>query len=513
MVLSLVTAGCDRRRACRRSGHSAARQPLGQHSAAKLRLAHVDRRHAQPGGRRRHGPVRGGLRRPAARPAGLHGGQRRPRRPRPPTRFSTSPRNSTGTPRAAPTPAATPASRSRSRAATPITYGGSIWAGGLTSVLEADYYWMYDDGYSGSSTTNSACSLSDPLRMLGSPRTSFCTGSPTARAALRSCQWARLPPPRTRPRLHRGHLRQLVLATDGHHRQLEPARQQAVQSGSVTVGHLTRPPTAPATGRPRPTARWRALRIGPELRLAERSDQLAHRGHGPDARRQGLLAGRLPTAASSASATPASTGRPVRSTSTSPSSASAPTPNGKGYWMVASDGGIFSFGNAQFYGSMGGKPLNQPIVGLAADPTTGGYWEVASDGGVSSYHAPFYGSTGSIHLNKPIVGMEASPSGQGYRFVASDGGIFTYGQAPFEGSTGSSAAWPHRWWAWPPTTPPTATGWRRPTAASSPSAAPPTSAGSSAHRADGRGGPAPRRPLPFLGDPAPGWYKRCLSKS
>ncbi len=29
------------------------------------------------------------------------------------------------------------------------------------------------------------------------------------------------------------------------------------------------------------------------------------------------------------------------------------------YWLVASDGGIFSFGGTKFYGSMGGKPLNQ----------------------------------------------------------------------------------------------------------------------------------------------------------
>jgi len=32
---------------------------------------------------------------------------------------------------------------------------------------------------------------------------------------------------------------------------------------------------------------------------------------------------------------------------------------------VASDGGIFSFGDASFYGSMGGKPLSKPIVGIA----------------------------------------------------------------------------------------------------------------------------------------------------
>ena len=36
-----------------------------------------------------------------------------------------------------------------------------------------------------------------------------------------------------------------------------------------------------------------------------------------------------------------------------------------GYWQVASDGGIFTFGAAQFYGSMGGKALTAPIVGMA----------------------------------------------------------------------------------------------------------------------------------------------------
>ena len=91
-----------------------------------------------------------------------------------------------------------------------------------------------------------------------------------------------------------------------------------------------------------------------------------------------------------------------------------------------------------FSGSMGGKPLNQPIVGMADDPATGGYWEVASDGGIFSFDAPFFGSTGGIHLNKPIVGMEALANGQGYRFVASDGGVFSFGQAAFDGSTGAS---------------------------------------------------------------------------
>ncbi|HEX3842038.1 MAG TPA: fibronectin type III domain-containing protein [Acidimicrobiales bacterium] len=38
---------------------------------------------------------------------------------------------------------------------------------------------------------------------------------------------------------------------------------------------------------------------------------------------------------------------------------------GKGYWLVASDGGIFSFGDAVFFGSTGGIHLNQPIVGMS----------------------------------------------------------------------------------------------------------------------------------------------------
>jgi hypothetical protein len=40
------------------------------------------------------------------------------------------------------------------------------------------------------------------------------------------------------------------------------------------------------------------------------------------------------------------------------------TPDGHGYWEVASDGGLFGFGDANFYSSMGGKPLDAPIVGM-----------------------------------------------------------------------------------------------------------------------------------------------------
>ena len=115
----------------------------------------------------------------------------------------------------------------------------------------------------------------------------------------------------------------------------------------------------------------------------------------------------------------------------------ARTQAGDGYWLVASDGGIFTFGNAAFAGSMGGRPLNSPIVGMAVDEATDGYWMVASDGGIFAFgNAPFLGSKGGQPLNAPIVGMAATNDGGGYWLVASDGGIFTFGNATFEGSMG-----------------------------------------------------------------------------
>ena len=114
--------------------------------------------------------------------------------------------------------------------------------------------------------------------------------------------------------------------------------------------------------------------------------------------------------------------------------------NGTGYWLLAQDGGIFSYGTAQFHGSTGAMHLNQPVVGIAATPNGHGYWLVASDGGIFTFgNARFHGSTGAMHLNSPIVGMASTPNGRGYWLVAADGGIFSFGDARFHGSTGALA--------------------------------------------------------------------------
>jgi hypothetical protein len=82
--------------------------------------------------------------------------------------------------------------------------------------------------------------------------------------------------------------------------------------------------------------------------------------------------------------------------------------------------------------------LNEPIVGMAPTPDDNGYWLVAADGGIFAFgDAQFHGSAGSLHLAQPITGMATMPTGNGYWFTATDGGLFNYGDAPFYGAANS----------------------------------------------------------------------------
>jgi hypothetical protein len=106
-----------------------------------------------------------------------------------------------------------------------------------------------------------------------------------------------------------------------------------------------------------------------------------------------------------------------------------------GYWFVATDGGIFAFGDAPFYGSTGSLKLNRPVYGMTATPGGGGYWMVADDGGIFAFgDAKFYGSTGGAKLPHPIIGMATTPAGGGYWLAGSGGEVYAFGNAPDLGS-------------------------------------------------------------------------------
>ena len=238
-------------------------------------------------------------------------------------------------------------------------------------------------------------------------------------------------------------------------------------------------------------------------------------GMAADGERQAATGTWPRTAASSPSATPASTARWVASHSTGRWWAWPPPPDGAGYWEVASDGGLFAFGDAGFHGSMGGMPLNQPVVGMAVDAGR----RRLLGGGVRRRHLrlrrrPVLRLDRCLHLNQPVVGMAATPDGgatgwwpptaasspsatpsstarwaamhlnqpivawrpTGAGLLARPpptAGVFSFGSAPFYGSTGNlTARAPVVGMASAAVA--TATGWWRPTAGCSPSERPAT---------------------------------------
>jgi hypothetical protein len=112
----------------------------------------------------------------------------------------------------------------------------------------------------------------------------------------------------------------------------------------------------------------------------------------------------------------------------------AATPDGLGYWEAAADGGVFAFGDATYLGGLAGRRLSAPVVGMASTTDGRGYWLVSADGGVFAFgDATYLGGMGGQRLSAPVVGVAADPGGPGYWLVSADGGVFTYGVAGYHG--------------------------------------------------------------------------------
>jgi hypothetical protein len=118
-----------------------------------------------------------------------------------------------------------------------------------------------------------------------------------------------------------------------------------------------------------------------------------------------------------------------------------------GYWQAGGDGGVFSFGSTQFYGSTGARILQRPVVAIATTADRAGYWLVGTDGGLFAFgDARYFGSIPGLgilpartpgpgrHLNAPVVDLAPSADGAGYFMVGADGGVYAFGDAPYLGS-------------------------------------------------------------------------------
>jgi hypothetical protein len=321
-----------------------------------------------------------------------------------------------------------------------LMWGGSVWAGGLSSMLEADFYWMYSDGFGGAqgSTTNSDC---------GSPSSAGCWGHrDIILHQFGSCGSAAAT-------LSMGAAYSAGGSAGGSIAvQLEgscgaPPTDVTLTWSQVVARVFTAPYVIGIATLQNGKGYWEAESNGTVGAFGAAVDYGSMAGTSLNSPIVGIAAtadghGYWMVAADGGVFT-FGDARFYGSTGAlrlnSPIVGIAATPDGKGYWLVAADGGVFTFGDAPFLGSMGASTLNRPVVGMSADPATGGYWLVAADGGIFSFGSPFYGSTGSVRLARPIVGMEALPNGKGYRFEAADGGVFDFGQAVFAGSMGGQS--------------------------------------------------------------------------
>jgi hypothetical protein len=110
----------------------------------------------------------------------------------------------------------------------------------------------------------------------------------------------------------------------------------------------------------------------------------------------------------------------------------APTPSGRGYWLTAMDGGVFTFGDGRFYGSTGSMTLNEPVVSIAAQPNRG-YWLVALDGGVFTFGDPlFHGSLPATdYAHHTGARVRSSADGRGYHIATREGRIMPFGAASY----------------------------------------------------------------------------------
>ncbi|MBW3537338.1 MAG: hypothetical protein KY395_06175 [Actinobacteria bacterium] len=116
-----------------------------------------------------------------------------------------------------------------------------------------------------------------------------------------------------------------------------------------------------------------------------------------------------------------------------------PTPSRDGYWILDDAGRVYAFGTARY---LGGAQfitnLNAPTTSLSATPSGRGYWIFTTTGQTLAFgDARHYGDMSRTTLNGPVLDSIRTGSGNGYYMVASDGGIFTFGDARFYGSMGN----------------------------------------------------------------------------
>ena len=106
-----------------------------------------------------------------------------------------------------------------------------------------------------------------------------------------------------------------------------------------------------------------------------------------------------------------------------------PSVDDGGYFMVASDGGVFAFGDAHFAGSCPGiGGCSGAAVAVMPDASGNGYWLVTKTGNVYTFgDASYYGAPGNT--GSPVTSAVRTPDGGGYWILTANGTVYRYGDA------------------------------------------------------------------------------------
>jgi subtilisin family serine protease len=118
-----------------------------------------------------------------------------------------------------------------------------------------------------------------------------------------------------------------------------------------------------------------------------------------------------------------------------------PNPANDGYWIVDAAGSVYSYGNAGYHGGVIAGTLvpGETVTSVSSSASGNGYWLFTTAGRVFGFgDAPWFGDLRAVRLNGPVLDSIPSPSGNGYYMVGSDGGIFAFGDARFAGSMGDT---------------------------------------------------------------------------
>jgi len=103
----------------------------------------------------------------------------------------------------------------------------------------------------------------------------------------------------------------------------------------------------------------------------------------------------------------------------------AATPSGLGYWLFATDGRVFAFGDAAHFGNA----KSDRVTG-GDNRGSDGYWLVTQGGRVRSFGtSKSLGDLAGRDLGSKVVGLAATPSAEGYVIVTAKGRIYRFGDA------------------------------------------------------------------------------------